>query len=373
MKSIRLIITMAIVGCFTFVNAQTIDSENKKAGTLDAPNAIRKPIDRPYEKNLLQDNVPIPLQPLDEEYIHYSSLYWRVIDLREKMNLPLYFPTEKKGNWKSFAQTVWDAVDSNESNPMPIRIYSNEYFDIPLSKAEFESKFSIESIVQPLWLRDPITGEQVFDPETGEPISTGDTTIMQFADPKDIMQYDIKELWYVDNQRSMGDFRIMGICPVLQKGATDAGFDEEPEAAAPQETPAQETPTEGEITEGETGEITEGGETPEVTPAEEQPAPEEELQEVKATKLAPIGWLYYPEFRPVMAKTEVFNPHNNANRRTYDDIFIQRHFSSFIRAEENVYDNREIFHYILNGMDQILEAEKIEQTIFAYEHDMWEY
>ena len=376
MKSIKLIVTMAIVGCITGLNAQTIDSENKKAGTFEAPNAIRKPIDRPYEKDLLKDNLPIPLQPLDEEYIHFSSLYWRVIDLREKMNLPLYFPTEKKGNWKSFAQAIWDAVDSNENNPMPIRIYVTEYFDIPLSQTEFRSKFSLGTITYPIWLRDA-EGNQVFDEETGEPISTGDTTILQFADPKDIMQYDIKELWYVDNQRSMGDFRIMGICPILQKGAADIGGGSEETAA---QTPAPETPAESEVTTPAEGEVAaEGGET--VTPAEgevaapteEAPAQEEELQEVKATKLAPIGWLYYPEFRPVMARNEVFNPHNNSNRRTYDDIFIQRHFSSFIRAEENVYDNREIFQYILNGLDQILEAEKIEQRIFAYEHDMWEY
>ncbi|MDX9890826.1 MAG: hypothetical protein RBT13_08365, partial [Bacteroidales bacterium] len=85
------------------------------------------------------------------------------------------------------------------------------------------------------------------------------------------------------------------------------------------------------------------------------------------------GWLYYPEFRPVMVKTEVFNAHNNAQRRTYDDIFLQRHFSSFIRAEENVYDNREIFYYIVNGLDQILEAERIKNKIFAFEQEMWEY
>lgn len=340
------------------VHTQTIDSENNQRGAFDAPEAIRKPIDRPYEKKLLKDNTPAPLQPLDEEYIHYASLFWRVIDLREKMNLPLYFPTETKGNWKSFARIIWEIVDSNESNPMPTRIYTTEYFDIPLSNEEFKSKFSIEPITQLLWLTDPETGEQVFDEETGEPISTGDTTIMQFADPKDIMQYDMKELYYVDNQRSMLDVRIMGICPVLQKGAADFGFDDE------DDQPAYEEPADDEFAYDDFED--EGS-------PEEEYQEEEELPELGGTKLAPIGWFYYPEFRPVMAVNEVFNPHNNANRRTYDDIFLQRHFSSFIRAEENVYDNREIFHYILNGLDQILEAEKIKHKVFAFEHDMWEY
>lgn len=369
MKHLRLVITIIIVSCMATIHAQTIDSENKQqGGAFDAPGRARNPIDRPYEKKLLRDNTPVPLQPLDEEYIHYSSLFWRVIDLREKMNLPLYFPTEPKGNWKSFAKIIWDVVDSNENNPMPVRIYTTEYFDIPLSNEEFKSKFSIEPIVQLLWLTDPETGEQVFDEETGEPIAIGDTTIMQFADPKDIMQYDIKELYYVDNQRSMLDVRIMGICPVLQKGAVLFEDDEEDNAPAMDAPPAEDEGFTDEYTD-EYAEDTMEEEYPE----EEAPAEEEDLAELGSKKLAPIGWFYYPEFRPVMAVNEVFNPHNNANRRTYDDIFIQRRFSSFIRAEENVHDNREIFNYILNGLDQILEAEKIKNKIFTFEHDMWEY
>ncbi|OQA92013.1 MAG: hypothetical protein BWY27_00433 [Bacteroidetes bacterium ADurb.Bin234] len=372
MKKLGLIITASIICSTSFLFAQTIDSENKQSGVFESPDAIRKPIDRTWEKDILRDNTPIPLQPIDEEYIHYAALIWRVIDLREKMNLPLYFPTETKGNWKSFARIIWEAVDSTENNPMPIRIYSTEYFDIPLSNAEFRGKFSIEPRIQPIWLTDE-EGNQVFDEETGEPISIGDTTIMQFADPKDIMQYDIKEEYFVDNQRSMLDVRIMGICPILQKGGTDLLGDEEEAPPAEETPPTEETPpaedefadefAEDEYTEGE---LTE--ETP-----EPEPQVEEELPEVSGRKLAPIGWLYYPEFRPVMAKNEVFNTHNNANRRTYDDIFLQRHFSSFIRAEENVYDNREIFFYIVNGLDQILEAEKIKHKIFEYEHNMWEY
>ncbi|MDD3280529.1 MAG: gliding motility protein GldN [Bacteroidales bacterium] len=348
MKKLRLIITVSVFCSIALANAQNIDSENKQGGVQDAPTPIRDPVDRPYEKDLLFQNAPVPLQPLDEEYIHYSALIWRVIDLREKINLPLYFPTEVKGNWKSFAQIIWETVDSTENNTMPVRVYSTEYFDIPLSNSEFKEKFSLEPITIQLWLKDEF-GNQMFDEYTGDPISTGDTTIPQYASPREILQYDIKELYYVDNQRSMLDVRIMGICPILQKGASDMFEDIE-----------EEPPMEGEFAEGE-------GE------GEGLEAYEEDMGEIITTKLTPLGWLYYPEFRPVMAKNEVFNLHNNANRRSYDDIFLQRHFSSFIRAEENVYDNREINWYIVNGLDQILEAEKIKHKIFAFEHDMWEY
>jgi hypothetical protein len=86
-----------------------------------------------------------------------------------------------------------------------------------------------------------------------------------------------------------------------------------------------------------------------------------------------FGWIDYLEIRPFMAVTEVFNPGNNAQRRNYDDIFLQRKFASFIKAEENVHDNRDINMYFLNGMDQTLEAERIKEKIRVREHDMWEY
>jgi gliding motility associated protien GldN len=370
MKKLGLIIAISIVCSINVTWAQTIDSENKQSGVFESPGAIRKPIDGAYEKHITPNNKPVPLQPINEEYVMYATLIWRVIDLKEKFNLPLYFPTEPKGNWKSLSQTVWDAVDSSENNPMPVRIYSTEYFDVPLSNEEFRGKFSIEPRIQQIWLTDEF-GMQVFDEETGEPISIGDTTIMQYADPKDIMQYDIKEQYFVDNQRSMLDVRILGICPILLKGGTDMledmGFSEEEEAPP---AAAEDEFFEDEFADELTDEFADDEFAAE--PKEEYQAPEE-LPEMSPQKLAPIGWLYYPEFRPVMAKTEVFNAHNNAQRRTYDDIFLQRHFSSFIRAEENVYDNREIFFYIVNGLDQILEAERIKNKIFAFEQEMWEY
>ena len=69
----------------------------------------------------------------------------------------------------------------------------------------------------------------------------------------------------------------------------------------------------------------------------------------------------------------MFNPQNNAQRRTYDDIFIQRHFASFIEGEENVHDNRRINEYIVNGMDQALESERIKEEMRVREEDMWEF
>ena len=83
-------------------------------------------------------------------------------------------------------------------------------------------------------------------------------------------------------------------------------------------------------------------------------------------------WIYFPEFRDLFAKTEVFNPKNDAERRTYDDLFWKRKFSSFIIKESNVYNDRPIGTYAI-GLEAMLEGEKVKDFIFQMEHNLWEY
>ena len=74
----------------------------------------------------------------------------------------------------------------------------------------------------------------------------------------------------------------------------------------------------------------------------------------------------------MLINAEVFNlVKNNAERRTYDDIFWKRMFGSTIVKEANVMD-RKINEFMV-GLDGLLEAERIKAEIFNIEHDLWEY
>ncbi len=130
----------------------------------------------------------------------------------------------------------------------------------------------------------------------------------------DIVNYRIKEDWFFDKQRSVMDVRIIGICPVR-------------------------------LSRDESGNLKEG--------------------------FSPLFWIYFPAARQVFAQNEVFNNHNDAERRTWDDIFFKRMFTSYITKESNVY-NRSIRDYRL-GLDQLIEADAIHRDMINLEHDMWEY
>ena len=86
-----------------------------------------------------------------------------------------------------------------------------------------------------------------------------------------------------------------------------------------------------------------------------------------------VGWIHFPEARPVLAANDAFNTFNTSERKTYDDIFWKRMFSSFVQKEENIYNNRDIRDFILNGMDQVLESERITDEIRKFEHNMWDF
>lgn len=86
---------------------------------------------------------------------------------------------------------------------------------------------------------------------------------------------------------------------------------------------------------------------------------------------APLFWLYYPECRYVFANADVFNLFNDAQRRTYEDLFQKRYFSSYIVKESNVYD-RSVGEFA-RGMDALAESERIKEELFILEHDLWHY
>jgi hypothetical protein len=63
--------------------------------------------------------------------------------------------------------------------------------------------------------------------------------------------------------------------------------------------------------------------------------------------------------------------HNDAERRTLEDIFWKRMFSSYVIKESNVYD-RAIVEYT-TGINALFEAERIKEDIFKFEHDLWHF
>lgn len=280
----KLILGILLIG---FVAGLSIQSNSQ---ILDTP-----PQDGLFPDEGIIDKKPIPYPPLRKADVMWSKRIWRVIDMKQKMNQPFYYPIEAHNDWRSFMRVVMDAL--KEGSITAYDISGTDEFLVPLTYQEVINR-QTDSLHQVLTRPYP-------------PYDEYDTVIYTEFDPTKVFRIRIKEDWYFDKQRSQMMVRIIGVCPVM----------------------LQER---------------DGDEIPE-----------------------PLFWIYYPESRPVMAKALVYNRNNTAERRSYDEMFLKRMFSSFIYKEENVYDRR-ISEYA-TGLDALLESESIKNQLFEFEHDLWEF
>jgi gliding motility associated protien GldN len=252
--------------------------------------------------------------PLRQADVMWSRKIWREIDLRQKINHPFYYP-ENDGvahtieDRKSLIDVIYSAILEGS-----ITAYGNAAMD-----DEFREEMSQEDITKIGGAKEELIEVIDWDAvaEGADPEDAKTTRVNKTAfDRNSVKKWRLKEEWFFDKQRSVMDVRIIGMAPL-----------------------------------------------------------QEDRDEVNGQLLgtfSPLFWVHFPEAREILINAEVFNlVKNNAERRTYDDIFWKRMFGSTIVKESSVMD-RKINEYMV-GLDALLEAERIKTEIFNIEHDLWEY
>ncbi len=134
-----------------------------------------------------------------------------------------------------------------------------------------------------------------------------------------IFQLKVKEVWYLDKELSDFAVQIIGIAFVMQ----DVRADEEGDLEL-------------------RGDVT-------------------------------LFWvpLMSQKVKKLLANRYVYRDYNLANLPSWEEIFYTRYFNSFIIREDNRH-NTYINDYFL-GVDALNEAERIEDAIFEFEDELWEY
>lgn len=164
------------------------------------------------------DKKGIKDHPLREADVMWSTTLWRIIDLREKMNLPLYYPLQSYGELKS----MWTAIDEGIKKGYLYPFKAKEGLQMV---DDFREEMTLKEY---LTTTSSISNIPLYN-ELGE--EEGMVSDTSFVNSSDVIMYKIKEQWFIDKQRSVLDVRIIGIAPMKavidpMDGVTVLGYDE---------------------------------------------------------------------------------------------------------------------------------------------------
>lgn len=283
----------------------------------------------------------IPYEFVRESDVTWSKRVWRSIDLREKINHPLYYPMDEydsDGRWvlNNSRWSLWSILKANVMcgnltlfspyNPYQFSLTDGDQFKYAVFPADGKNYYS-DSVFRATAfsylgkLGPQSTTVLVTDSGIDSTRLLPDGTMEYVYPPrdtnwfmsKDIVQYHIKEDWFFDKERSMMDSRILGICPVM--------YDKD-----------------------NSGQI---------------------------VGLRELFWIYFPHCRYVLNNYNVYNEQTDAQAMSFDDLFWKRQFSSTIYKESNVFD-RNIDAY-RTGTDALIESDRITEEIRQFDHDVWNY
>ncbi|MDB4148364.1 gliding motility protein GldN [Flavobacteriaceae bacterium] len=178
--------TLIILFFSNFLSAQT--------GLLNA----EKPGD--ISNNLISENTDIlSYFEIEENDVLWSKVVYEYIDLNEKLNFPLLFPTSddkniigRKSLWRILKEHIIENVFKTPIDSLnDIEIYST---------GDFTKKLSNKNVI------DLMSFEQVSRREN--------TTKNIFVESSQIGGYNIKGMWYFDKKYAELKYRLLGIQPV---------------------------------------------------------------------------------------------------------------------------------------------------------------
>ena len=255
------------------------------------------------------EDEPLDYGYVDDRDILWSKTVWETIDLDERVNFPLYYPTDTidiGGDRRS----LYHVLMKNIKNGKLTDVYTDSYFT---EKRNFGDLTA--------------TLQKVDTTDLGyEQLNAGEQISEEFINRRDISaadieEYRIKGIWYFDKRQGELKYRLLGIAPV----APDVNFIDD-ESVDPGENKVE------------------------------------------------LFWVWYPSARNILHDAKVFNNRNSAQPISFDMLLNARRFNGIIYKEDNVHGDREIKDYIFdNALFQLLEANRIKETVRDREQDMWAY
>jgi gliding motility associated protien GldN len=186
--------------CAQFLIAQTPEAVEVTGPEEPAEISSGVPLDDITTRSVVAERPVLAYTPIREADIFWEKRIWRVVDVREKMNLP--FAAPESPLFKILA-------DAALKGDLTVYDTDSDRFTTPLKPEEIRAMmFDVDTVV-------------VFDPDTGEEIIK---VVENILDWELVKRFRIKESWYFDAATSSLKVRILGIAPLIEERDEEGNF-----------------------------------------------------------------------------------------------------------------------------------------------------
>lgn len=144
-----------------------------------------------------QEKAAIVLPYVEPADVIWCKTIWRELILREKMNLPLYYPTTPLDGRMSLIDVMLEGIEK-----MFKTAYEDDELSVPITLEEIRGKFG--ATTDSLQKRNNETGEM----ET--------VYVNNEIHTDEVKRLQVKELWYFNKRSSHLEVRIIAICPIRE-------------------------------------------------------------------------------------------------------------------------------------------------------------
>jgi len=259
------------------------------------------------ELDALADTIAIINHRADD--VVWSRIVYRVIDMREKQNYQLYFPTRANDEYRSLFKVMLDAicggVDIYKKDPRDLK----PSFSEKLEGEELSKAFAFDNEMEKNLIQiNSVTQQRTIEKEQ----------YMRYV--KNQLKYLVQEIVFFDKHTSRMYSKIIAIAPLY--------------ALHPDNMESKES--------------------------------------MGYFRGSILGWFAFDELRPFLAKQFVIPNGNETQRLTFDEFFSQKLYSSYLLGDSNMF-NRMLLEYEVDPVKIKKEQNRIETDMMNVEQDLWEY
>ena len=154
------------------------------------------------EQEKMDYSTPLPYPYTEDRDVLWGKQVWERIDLDERFNLPLYYPTDTLASMPN-VRSLFDALYHGITSGKITKVYADSYFTQKLSLKEVQERMTAIDTTDAG--KDQYNDEGRVDPEYINEYHINAETVEEFH---------FRGMWYFDAKYGELKYRLLGIAPV---------------------------------------------------------------------------------------------------------------------------------------------------------------